>query len=1157
MRPFKLGREQLWIATLLILFSVGNAFAQCSGFGSNTIPMDQYWTLREQMNQHFIRTCLDENGDLICDGIGAWDEDACHFEYAGYSLPASNLKMGFNTADGTPNNTLTWGENAVKWGRYVAMLSMEYHLLERNGQTQHLKRIRNEIFLALQAYRRLDMTAQRLMMKHLQRGGCNPNPPDYPQTGYSGFALRDDVPWRILDDFNSTNLTTCWQKGRVDSDYEEYRNLCNRGVQPPPNAGPPTDFCTQTIFSQDMVIGVLFGLSFVKRYIPATAKATPPGGQDYYLLDMAEKIAEGLVERIEKDNRRLLRDTCANGDIESVELAEGRGNASFMYYGMKKALDYIYPDNDLSSNLADFTSWSINVRSLYFQPEEHNVHMVIALMVAGDLFNSGVVNFPPTLLFFPTMEFLHGVMDDNSPMGMFHLAWEVLHNNAEPNFNYGGSHFHQQVRDKLCSMPCSGPCYKSSDYTVGVDGVAFDCNSTEGWCGPLAWDPNIPEELGCEFEHGPEGIKFNPMSYLMTYNLYRIAEAPNGYYKPDDIRVNEDLDRTSPGIMSINGPDNICSSVQETYIPIGLPTGSVFTVEVEGDLEILDFNTTSATVKATSNAGHGLIRFTEVPATATDCYIPRVVEKHVEIVGFRLKNAFDDTRSEFCWKEDIYLEIPDGRYLVKYTMLLVYFDEQTNQWEMGPQVAGIDPITNPINLTYLFENDPVANFTFEKGVRYKVLLFTNYNLCGSSNELQLDLKYIDPDVQLVDEGGLEKSEFCFAENVFLEVDQSTIVDDYCLEVSRKRPGQTDFIVLGRECFATLPEPLNINQWLADRSMDVEADAAYRVQLAYSDDCNPNRVVGKEFTFAPPLLSTYHFEDKNQVIRDQFCTNEDVFINGSASQNETRYWLEVGRAPIGTDIYDGLVSGWTYEPIETINFSEWMIDKGYPIEGGFVYQVKLGVQNDCYPWAEFTYRFQMQDCCSPPADLWCFEERVMRNLQWEDVSPTSRYFLYIDPTSSCCGNDDMNPPLAIPVTGNRYDLRNLSYQCFEWWVAVDCDNANSPASARQCFNESTECRNNRERTLPSLDDELTTSMLPTDLIIQPNPVGDFALVQILGKEDLKLIEIYNLAGTKMEGILTKVTDRTYRIDGGRLVAGVYLVHALIGEEMKTIRFVKQN
>ncbi|MCU0560445.1 MAG: hypothetical protein MUD16_09665 [Desulfobacterales bacterium] len=279
-------------------------------FSSNSRPrllLQRYWSSRHSLREHFVRNAMDAEGNLTGDGIGTWDDQKRRYSYAGYGLPMAQLVMTHTPPGGNGRpNYFRNGDMPLNLGRSIALLATEYELLGRSGQLQAQKRSLNELFLALQAYRRLDMTANRLWRIRLDAcgGPCNWQPD---LSGASGWFIRDDIPGDFHERFPA-DQPDHWQVGATQSDYTGAIDGLACDDFPAP-------------LSQDQVIGMLYGLAFVKRFIPPEARVGI-NGDTYSILQMAGDIAYGMVNRIRQAEglqvfgNRFLTDLCGGQGVK-------------------------------------------------------------------------------------------------------------------------------------------------------------------------------------------------------------------------------------------------------------------------------------------------------------------------------------------------------------------------------------------------------------------------------------------------------------------------------------------------------------------------------------------------------------------------------------------------------------------------------------------------------------------------------------------------------------------------------------------------------------------------------------------------------------------------------------------------------------------------
>ena len=144
---------------LCILF-FNQLSAQCS-------LEDRYWTIRKRLNEHFVKSDYEslKDGYDDLDGIGEAMKDAngnlimpIQYTKAGEGMPLAAYNMA-------KNSTYISGDATAAQGNYFAMLATEWKLLKNTGDDKNAKKTLDELFLALQAVRRLDMSANQFMLE--------------------------------------------------------------------------------------------------------------------------------------------------------------------------------------------------------------------------------------------------------------------------------------------------------------------------------------------------------------------------------------------------------------------------------------------------------------------------------------------------------------------------------------------------------------------------------------------------------------------------------------------------------------------------------------------------------------------------------------------------------------------------------------------------------------------------------------------------------------------------------------------------------------------------------------------------------------------------------------------------------------------------------
>ncbi len=429
-----------WLITLL-LASNATFSQQCSPEALAA----KYWQYRENFNKHFILIDREPSG-CINDGIGQHEDDPCICDKEGYSLPATSINIEINGQVGLHDRIdSTWkdhdcGKGAggdISWttkhgpsathkhnwldmgsetphqlGWYMVTLATEYALLGKNSQPAEQQKVLEEIFLALQAYRRLDIRAQCLAKKrydeiaagfeigcgyevitedengehvvventnclcgkkywgtkneHSSFGvPCYSNCNFTPRTdGYSGFFLREDATGalEVLHDPDEGKYNI----DHVGSDY-------NNSLKPPCTttfSQPCYLAHRQDYMSQDQVYSLMIGLAFIKKYVPENATITTCSGSIHNVLEIAQNIAKALADRVDSEQWGRIAwpgsGSCCTREV-FLNISEGGVLWPFME-GLKKAAGYVDGTNHKSS-IGEKIAWGTMVKTFDRLPE--------------------------------------------------------------------------------------------------------------------------------------------------------------------------------------------------------------------------------------------------------------------------------------------------------------------------------------------------------------------------------------------------------------------------------------------------------------------------------------------------------------------------------------------------------------------------------------------------------------------------------------------------------------------------------------------------------------------------------------------------------------------------------------------------------------------
>jgi hypothetical protein len=281
--------QKILLITIWLL-TVHSSFSQTN----NCSLEEKYWAYRKRLDERFVKNDYEslKNGYHNLDGIGTPARDAkgnikmpVIFTMAGNGIPYEY----YNVAT---NGLMAGGDAMVDQGSYLAMLATEYKLL-KNAKDTSAKKTLDALFLAIQAIRRVDMSANLFLFEEGKKqnlvqsiANATNNWKDslgnpiiktdcFDSTkiskglefnGYSGFFYRSDAPYgiNINKEFSSSN-------GAYSSLSDNYQKdgklvLLNGGKT---GLGGSEGKFT----SVDQIYGIIHGLSMAKTMLtPVTTK---------------------------------------------------------------------------------------------------------------------------------------------------------------------------------------------------------------------------------------------------------------------------------------------------------------------------------------------------------------------------------------------------------------------------------------------------------------------------------------------------------------------------------------------------------------------------------------------------------------------------------------------------------------------------------------------------------------------------------------------------------------------------------------------------------------------------------------------------------------------------------------------------------------------
>ena len=644
----RLVRCTYWTPILLFLLTRSEA-ARSQACSRESITA-KYWQYKENLTRHFMMIDRDELNGCINDGIGQDQSDPCTCSRSGFSLPATSIDQRANGSHGLgdrnnaalypewydpdcaeagPSPGTDWDNSLVhnvlsvgsetphQMSWYWITLATEYALLKKNGQEHEAQRTLEDLFLGLQAYRRLDITANCLAKERYDEiqnnfetdytcaatqffpfesclcnfkytnnidpeggtSGCEKANFDIPcngsdicrfipQTdGYSGFYIREDATQELeaLHDVSEDK----WNIDAVQSDHAFSLT--------PPCTSVFSPACynvhRQNFMSQDGVIALMVGLAVIKKYIPAEATVTTCDGTPYSPLSIALKIGDALTDRIfDAHNDRIIWPKSDNKDCCAKEVSfsscEG-GHAIWVAKGLKKALSYL-DGKSHPSTIGESIGWGL-LTKMAQNTNNGNAKFWIRLKSIGwDMGADG-----------DRVTYMSSLPNQNQEI--YAIINNLLYP-ATPNLPIDKSFF----EELLCSAPCGGPCKR----TVNSIDHTFDCPNTPNWTGQR-WETNNSSSN--------DNRQFNGLDFMALYNLYllQFPEEQIAYFNPDRPQGEVGL-----GAGNIGGPDYLCGGKSGEYTVLNVDPGVVQALSwtVSNNLGVINTSGLSATVKHLSQS---------------------------------------------------------------------------------------------------------------------------------------------------------------------------------------------------------------------------------------------------------------------------------------------------------------------------------------------------------------------------------------------------------------------------------------------------------------------------------------------------------------------------------------------------------------------------
>jgi len=728
-------RFSAWLACLALTPLCHTCIAQQCSREALTA---KYWQYREDFNRHFIMNDRKPEG-CIGNGLTRSEDDLSQLNcntalLHGYGLPATSIIMeptgGFGMGErnqqyidndptkglnqfydqdcaidetnygSIPSDNLSVGEahNVLEYssetphqiGWYLVTLATEYALLGQNGQLEEQQRTLEDLFLALQAYRRLDITANCLVKERYNEIrdfkevslGFPPPKSCLCLDKYANKQCEGWLPWKWNFNIQCNGATCPWQPNltgysgffiREDATQEQEAlhdpsddkwniDLVAGGFAMSENPPCSTTFSKPCYMerntgylSQDQLFSVMIGLAAVKNYIPPSATVVTCDGQVFNPYDIVQEISNGFVKLPQNSTRHIFwpgssDEDCCDQAIKFSECAGGNFQAT--YAGVEYMHNYINDgDDDHKIGLFDRTKWGPSVR--------REVWYATAMGISLDI---GDMPHPH--------KFIDAAFVSDKPI--FFLMNDLLHP-EEPNLVGPGDDlaaFKLIFEEMLCRAPCGGVCIKPFGWDEAKEGDEnsipqkkwpdFECANTPEWTGQR-WEGSGG---GPKWEELYLARQFNGLDFMALYNLYmlRYPDAQTAYYNPERPEV-------TPygrflGENKIEGPTTLCPGesgsylLNSTYPAPSAPHSLVWESSSNISLSSTSSNPTTATLMTVQTPSSIEVSFKETRG------IPerKVVEVPVGWSTIRMNLPTDNDLDDVCgftYYKPIITEVPD------------------------------------------------------------------------------------------------------------------------------------------------------------------------------------------------------------------------------------------------------------------------------------------------------------------------------------------------------------------------------------------------------------------------------------------------------------------------------------------------------------------
>lgn len=205
-------KKQLLLVVMAVLCLLPQGMqAQTQPDPTLTQNLKKYWENRDRFRKFFVKIGDEQGNSIPCAKRSRWDN----------------------------SHLMRWGDATTQLGWYIGVLATEYKLLKDDGlPTQGTL---NELYYAISAFNRLDLTGEVHYADKLKGEITSEN--------LNGWFIRDDVYKTFYQNWDDMGM------------YISFSDFHN------PDEPVGKEFAANSDPSQDQIIALFFGFSFVKKYV--------------------------------------------------------------------------------------------------------------------------------------------------------------------------------------------------------------------------------------------------------------------------------------------------------------------------------------------------------------------------------------------------------------------------------------------------------------------------------------------------------------------------------------------------------------------------------------------------------------------------------------------------------------------------------------------------------------------------------------------------------------------------------------------------------------------------------------------------------------------------------------------------------------------------